>query len=249
MRHRLRSLRRLALLLLVLGLAWATAPAAYAGGPTSVLLACPVNGKTAARYASDLEYRYLLELLEPPSRKATGPADRPGLEVGMDADEINVTWLVNDSVPWRLQQVYVREAGRTVWIHTASDDPADTEGSWHKAADPVRLAGLLKRWGLRAPATDEAVVPSWPTHGPPQSWYDRHAELDLEARRAAIAAEAPAPVAAPRPVGAADGWWWSIPGLAAGAVGAVLFLRWRAAREAGPGEPDPPGPRGQLIDL
>ncbi|MEU8893285.1 hypothetical protein [Streptomyces sp. NPDC048442] len=59
--------------------------------------------------------------------------------------------------------------------------------------------------------------------------------------------ESPAP-----PAFTVSGWWWALPGAAAGAAGAVLYLRWRERRaytRDRQGGQDPPGPHRQLIDL
>ncbi|MGW7411567.1 hypothetical protein [Streptomyces sp. NPDC054863] len=252
---RLRRLYRVTLLLAVFGLTWTSAPTASAGGPTSVLLVAPASGRTASRHVSDGEYGRLAELLEDPAE--AGEEDRkarPPLVTAMEAHQINVTWLIHDSSPWRLQQVYPQERGGAVWIHTSSGVPGSYEGTWHKAERPGPLAALLKKLGLMAPPGGKGVgaVPLPTGHRPPAR-AERSAGEGLPAGSGATAGSAgtrTVPTAsAPAASGVADGWWWAIPGLAAGAAGAVLFLRWRGSRGAGPGEADPPGQRRQLLDV
>lgn len=209
----------------VLGLLLWGASAAVAGGPTSVLVTSPQSAQATARYYSDAEYGRLQELLGPENTGAREAPEDAGLT---RARQINVTWLVHDMSPWRLDRVFpVDSKARTVWIHTTTDVTASGNGYWHRAEHPAELRALLEKLGVMGPVTDGkgygGVFPApWQSDPPAGS------------------SAAPAPPAEEEAVtkvsvttGSEDGtdWWWSLPGAAAGAVLALL-IRPLAARVA-----------------
>ncbi|MCX4905979.1 hypothetical protein [Streptomyces sp. NBC_00878] len=222
---------------MALGLVVLGAPTAAAGGPTSVLVVSPESGESAALYNSKKEYGELERLL---GRPESGTREEPpGLGLG-SGRQINVTWMLHDVSPWRVDRVYP-ETPRTkdVWIHTAANLPTSMNGYWHKAEQPTAVRALLKKLGVLGESSGE---------GGAGAIYPAPWETTEEA------AGAPAPVptepsGTATAVAAADDdtdWWWAIPGLVTGAVlalglrpfvgrlpGARQLSRWRE-REAGP---------------
>ncbi|MFI1442174.1 hypothetical protein [Streptomyces fructofermentans] len=238
-------------LVIALGLVVLGAPAASAGGPTSVLVVSPESAESAALYYSDAEYGALEQLLGTPG--AGRQENPPGLPVG-SGRQINVTWLAHDVSPWRVDRVYPATSGsKDVWIHTTTDLPESMNGRWHRAGQPAALRALLKKLGvLGAPsgAGAGAIRPE------PAATAD--------GASAAPASEGSGPSGAETaaaPGIAADGgtgWWWAIPGLLSGAA-LALTLRpfvvrlpvvrrtgsaWDAWREERRG-----GPRQELRDV
>ncbi|WP_405985053.1 hypothetical protein [Streptomyces sp. NBC_00872] len=238
-----RTLRWIGALVAMLALTWVCAPSAVAGGPTSVLVASPESGETAALYYSDGDYEELMRqlgALADPMARPTGQPERPvSLDGAVGSRLINVTWMVHDVQPWRVDQLYPSADPATVWIHTAFE-PSSSDGVWRRAKRPAQLHTLLRKLGVMGPKTGEsaapgALVPS-ASAGPEE---DRGTES-----------------AGSRSSGADAGsvWWWAIPGLAAG-VAIGLGVRPLVARlprppfrrggERGPGD----GPRQQLLDV
>ncbi|MET7616427.1 hypothetical protein [Streptomyces sp. NPDC005408] len=234
----MRLLRRLAALATVLALTWIFAPSAVAGGPTSVLITSPESNETASLYNSDKEYTTLLNLLG--DGPAKGQTDRPpSLDMAVGTRQINVTWLIHDVQPWRVDRVYPGDQPNLVWIHT-STEMTTQRGYWHQAHQPVQLHALLSKLGVmgkKSAGGGGAVVY-------PPDWNQSQEQEQGESQKQ--------PAAAPR--AAADtttDWWWAIPGLAVGA-GLALVLRPPASRLPRPpfgrgGTPES-GPRQQLLD-
>ncbi|MEV6052699.1 hypothetical protein [Streptomyces sp. NPDC052107] len=233
------------------------APTAMAGGPTSVLVASPESGETHALYFTDKEYDTLQRLLGPENK---GTPEKPP-EADVDsARQINITWLVHDIAPWRVDRVFVIDSRpRDVWIHTAADVPDSLNGFWHRAGHPSQLRALLKKLGVMGPrTTDTGYAGLFPA--PWQSVMPGAAGSTAgSVVTAGPAAQTPG---AGRPGhsgveaasgGVGSGWWWAGPGAAAGAVlalvlgpGGVLIRRAAARRSAGPPREEP---RQELIDL
>ncbi|MFI8203134.1 hypothetical protein [Streptomyces sp. NPDC085937] len=217
-------------------LLWATTPAS-AGGPTSVLVVSVSSTETASLYYTDKQYTELERLLGPMN---TGTRERPPTLSLASGRQINVTWMVHDVTPWRVDQIFLPDGARDAWIHTASRIADGNEGVWHAAKDPYDLRKFLYELGVMGPATGHepfAVPPAPPEDG----------------QAAPDDAGSTAPVVSAAPPTAGDGtdWWWAIPGLAAGAVLALLLrpyaLRGAAAVRARR-DGDGPGPRQQLLD-
>lgn len=203
------------------------APEAMAGGPTSVLVVSPESGQSTALYVSDKEYGELERCL---GDIGEGSRQRPpGLDMGDGSRQINVTWMVHDVRPWRVDRAYPVASGSkdgvddvdgkdgkdtaAVWIHTTTDVESMT-GAWHKARDPARLTALFKKLGVMGAPTDkgnQAISPGVDSAPPPASASNAKPEQAASARTDG----------APGDGGA--GWWWAIPGAAAGAVGALLL--------------------------
>jgi len=212
------------------------APTASAGGPTSVLMVSPESGETASLYYSDGEYEKLERLLGPPG---AGTRTRPPEANLLAARQINVTWMLHDVSPWRLDQVFPSADKGEVWIHTVENVPESVNSFWHRTENPAQLRALLKDLGLMGEASGEG-----------------HAIFPAPEQEATGGAGEAAPSAAETPVSrtssaTADdgpGWWWALPGLAAGAVLAlvlrpfVLRMRWERTRRE-------PGPRQELRDV
>ncbi len=208
-----RAAALLAVLLAVLLLAPGTA---WAGGPTSVLLASPTTDRAAALYTADPAYAQLEALLADPGRPVSGPPEDGS------GQYVTATWLVHDVTVWRIDRIFLdRDDGIRVVTRTTDatvepaalaegmwpGEPGGPDPTWHRPTDQAALAALLDGLGLLDPApglhADVAAVPA--------------AEL-----RAAAAPTAPAP----GPPARGDGpWWWAGAGALLGAVAAVLGLR------------------------
>jgi hypothetical protein len=202
-----RWLRRVAVLVVTAGLAGALAPAtAWAGGPTSVLLASPQTDRAAALYTADPAYQQLSELLgEQPQPDPAGPPPDSGTTY------VTLTWLVHDVDVWRIDRVFLdTSAGQWVVTQTADDTTQDVSTElwpgerggpgavWHRPTDPAALFALFERLGVLRPASESSVVQAVP---------------------------APAPVAAP-PAPDGDGpWWWAGAGGLVGIGLSVAGLR------------------------
>ncbi|WP_367321229.1 hypothetical protein [Streptomyces sp. HUAS ZL42] len=208
------------------------ASSASAGGPTSVLVTSPGSGQAAALYYSDKEYEALRQLLGEPG---TGSRSLPPEADLAHAGQINVTWLIHDISPWRMDRVFVVESGApAVWIHTAANVSESPNGYWHRAERPARLHELLKRLGMTAKASGEGYSGIFPA-----PWQSEETAATPDSGSATVR------VAAPEAGDRTDGWtgwWWAIPGAAAGAVLALVLPpfaarmtpdRW-SGREAGP---------------
>ncbi|TLS44513.1 hypothetical protein FE633_19575 [Streptomyces montanus] len=233
----MRSVRELAAaagaLAATLALLVAGAPAAVAGGPTSVLLVSPNSGETASLYNSEQEYMRLSDLLlADPGRALDNSKEKPP-EPDFIGRHINVTWMIHDVTPWRVDMIHPDVAGsRSVWILTQLKmDLGTSEPSqeiWHQAKNPDELRALLTDLGVMS----KHPKGTNPDSGPEQPSGD-------------ISAAAPAGTPAAGAGGGTD-WWWAIPGLAAGATLALMLrpvavrlsgagpLGWWRKREAGP---------------
>ncbi|WP_371527644.1 hypothetical protein OG302_17410 [Streptomyces sp. NBC_01283] len=236
-----------ALALVVMG-----APQAVADGPTSVLVVSPESGQSTALYVNDKEYGELERGLGRTGDMAEGRREQPpGLTMSDESRQINVTWMLHDVRPWRVDRAYPVASGakdgketKAVWIHTTTDVESMT-GSWHKAKDPARLTALFKRLGVMGAPSDkgnQAIPPRAdlvPSPTPASQAGDGQA---ASGRANGIPGD-----------GGTD-WWWVIPGVAAGAAGALLLrgplaerrpllasLRGRRLHED--------GPRQELRDL
>ncbi|MFD2685646.1 hypothetical protein ACFS5L_12485 [Streptomyces phyllanthi] len=197
-----------------------------AGGPTSVLLVSPTSQETSSLYATDERYTLLQDHLGP----MDGTLDR-GDEEPPKVDEtighqVNVTWLIHDVTPWRVDQVYpLMPKARGVWIHTARGGSDGTAGTWHKAAHPEKLRGLLMELGVMG-----EVLKGQDTG----SGTDTGTGTDAQPGRSADDDSAAVSTAGDRPpaeaaTGLGTNWWWVIPGLVAG-VALTSALRPLAAR-------------------
>lgn len=230
-------------------LLWA-APAATAGGSTSVLVASPESGEAHALYFTDKEYDELQRLLGPAGQGVRVKPPEADLE---SARQIDVTWLALDVTPWRVDRVFpAGSRPRDVWIHTAADLPQSLNGYWHRAEHPAELRSLLKRLGVMGPRSGGTGYPGlFPA--PWQSATPDTAGTPGTAVGTPAAGRSRSTTAGAPSGQAGGGWWWALPGAAAGAVlalvlgpGRVPIRRAAARRSAGPPREEP---RQELIDL
>lgn len=257
-----------ALALVVMG-----APEAMAGGPTSVLVVSPESGQSTALYVSDKAYVELERCLGDigdigdigdVGGKGGGRRERPpGLDMGDGSRQINVTWMVHDVRPWRVDRAYPVASGSkdgkdgktgkdaaAVWIHTTTDVESMT-GAWHKAKDPARLTALFKKLGVMGAPTgkgNQGIAPEADSAPPPTSASTSDSASEAEPEQAASGRTD----GVPGDGGA--GWWWAIPGAAAGAVGALLLRgplveRRRVLASLRGRRPHEDGPRQELRDV
>ncbi|MGC9535382.1 hypothetical protein [Streptomyces sp. UG1] len=221
-------------------LLWGAASPASAGGPTSVLLVSPESTQTASLYRSDKEYEELDQLL---GARGKGTRDKPPEANLTTARQINVTWMVHDVMPWRLDRVYPSHDEKDVWIHTAENLGNTANGIWHRAEHPTRLRALLTKLGLMGKPSPEGNKGIAPSAGAPGT--DEAAEGTEASPAQAAPGSEPGSGS-----GSDDGtdWWWALPGAAAGAVLALLLrpfaTRLRLDRLRGE-----PGPRQELRDV
>jgi hypothetical protein len=135
-------------LLTALLLSPALAGPAAAGGPTSVLLVVPGEGRTASLYTGQADYETLSGLVGD-SGNASDSAASHDHAIGTG---VTVTWLIHDISVWRVDRIYPDAPGGP-WIatQTSFDGSGDIWSSpvqWHNATQGNALTGLLTRLGL-----------------------------------------------------------------------------------------------------
>jgi hypothetical protein len=139
----------LLLVLLTLSGLWGTG-AAVAGGPTSVLLSVPGEGRVAALYHTGTDYQALDELVSTDAGAVSGQP--PRVRAG---ETVTLTWLIHDVQVWRTDQVHLGGTGAP-WVETryVSDGGSmwDARPSWHRADTGLRklLGDMLDGAGAAA---------------------------------------------------------------------------------------------------
>jgi hypothetical protein len=226
--HRFRPIRVVPIVLALLPTVVAAAllatlplsPAA-AGGPTSVLLSVPGEGRTASLYYTDPEYDALARAVGAMSERGVDEVDGSH-QVGTP---VTLTWLIHDVTPWRVDQVYVD--GGEVWISTQESPGggplAEEPAVWHQGTPA--LARLLDRvLPAQGSASRTAITPPplQPTPAAPPS-------------AATVADTSPWTLAA-----------WAAGGLVAGAVLTLSALRRQRRRPSTVAE-DRPQATDQLV--
>ncbi len=267
----MRTVRKSATLLgaLLVGLALLLlgAPAASAGGPTSVLLAAPTTSRAAGLYSGDAAYGELERLLEV-GRDIQGQK-APSMDALMEGQMVNVTWMIHDVNPWRVDRIYPLppEDGKgvsTVWIHTTASyagGPLDlSKGDWHRSPTPKKLATFLDKLGLMGdPGEGEIFVDDAEGAGADETsgtttGDEPAADSGNSQGTSGSQKDAPATTTA-ADTALSTGWWWTLPGIAAGAALALTtrpllrqlpahIARLRTSRAAAREE----GHQGELID-
>ena len=177
---------------------------AHAGGPTSVLITEPSTGQSAALYYTSGAYADLDRIL---GAAATSPAAESPVSGGV---YYNVTWLIHDVQPWRLDTVRITGDGSAYLATRVVPDRADAaQGqTWREVANPEELIAVLDR--AFAGAGQSSTSASRP-------------EVDQQ------------PQVTPEPTTrwfSLTGWRWAVPGVLAGLLVALV-----AARRGGTGEP------------
>ncbi|MGW1541134.1 hypothetical protein ACWCPM_13005 [Streptomyces sp. NPDC002309] len=225
-----------------LALLTGVAPPASAGGPTSVLIASPQSAQVEGLYYSEEQYGELQRLLDEPR---TSSAIKPPEADLASGRLINVTWLLHDVTPWRHDQLYASSTVQDVWIHTATNVPESMKGHWHRAKHPTQLLTLLKELGVMGPVSDHH---GYPGPAPEDELAQGPAAGDAAAGSADEVTAESRTTTAVLETNRATGWWWAIPGAAAGAA-LTLFLRPLTARISTARLHREPGPRQELRDL
>ncbi|MFC5954454.1 hypothetical protein ACFP51_08125 [Streptomyces pratens] len=225
---------------------WGASPAS-AGGPTSVLVVSPESEETASLYHADKGYGELERLLGP---IGTGMREKPPEAALASARLINVTWMVHDVTPWRVDRVFLADMGQDAWIHTAGHLAETTNGLWHRAEHPSDVHKFLFELGVMGKTsgsgTHSGIHPApWGTAGPDGAGSDT-ARSGPERDAGAARADGTAPTAAE-----GTGWWWAIPGVVGGAALGLILRPYVMRLPLMPrrrGRRDP-GPRQELLDV
>ena len=202
-------------LLTALILSPALAGPAAAGGPTSVLLVVPGEGRTASLYTGQADYESLAGLVG--AFGDSGATTDSGKDVDHAAGtEVTVTWLIHDVSVWRVDRIYPDAPGGP-WIATqtsydGSGDIWSIPVQWYNATQGKALTGLLTRLGLLG---GSAAAPP--------------ADVAQPASPAAVTPTTPK-VAEPAAAGRPSGPVWGVAGLALGVALTVATMRVAARR-------------------
>jgi hypothetical protein len=191
---------------------------ASAGGPTSVLLSVPGEGRTASLYYTDDAYEELAGLVGAFDGTGTLDSSERSHETGTG---VTLTWLIHDVEPWRVDRVYLQGDGAP-WIASqvmegGAESIWDNPVVWHQPANGEELTQLLDDLGVGA--TGKAAEPASPVE--PGAGVPASVEP---------AAGAPAPNDDTSGTSARDRAWWGLGGLAGGVLLAVGWTRARRAR-------------------
>ncbi|MGW5738267.1 MULTISPECIES: hypothetical protein [Streptomyces] len=137
-----------------LALVVAGAPPAVAGGPTSVLVVSPESGQSSALYVSDKEYVQLERGLGTLGEIDKGrPEQPPGLSMSEESHQINVTWMLHDVRPWRVDRAYAVPPG--------SEDDRGGEGAKGKRGEKGDEGDEESRGGQGGGQGGEDVAAVW----------------------------------------------------------------------------------------
>ncbi|MFW6694659.1 hypothetical protein [Streptomyces sp. MAR4 CNX-425] len=251
------------------GLGLGLAGPAAAGGPTSALLVNGGSGDAAALYATDPGYKALDKAIGDTGERLD-PLRTDAELGGMDGRRITVTWLQHDVHVWRVDTLYPDARGGAVVSRAAGADATAATETWRRVAHPERLGSLLDRLGVAEEPEEQRgwyVPRQFGAEGVPPGGGGSPEEEDggdgaaggaggaggtaagppaeaAEAEAAAApdgdAATAGRAAATPDP-GPGTNWWWTLPGLATGALLTAAVPRLRGRRTAA-------GPRGVLLD-
>lgn len=191
---------------------------AYAGGPTSVLLSVPGEGRTASLYYTEDAYEELADLVG--AYDGTGTVDGSGRshETGTG---VTLTWLIHDVTPWRVDRVYLQGDGAPWIASQVMEGDAlsvwDSPVVWHQPANGPELTQLLNSLGVgQAGKAAEPASPVEPGVTAPDSVEP--------------ASAAPAPTDDTSDASARDRVWWGLGGLAGGVLLAAGWMRVRSTR-------------------
>ena len=153
----------LAGLLLIMAGIWYATGAAWAGGPTSVIIVSPTMGQAAALHTDDPRYQQLVEAIDAygsPAGPTTPPKDVPAECFGC---EIRVTWLIHDMSVWRIDRVYLT-ADDGIWVGSVSNsengDIYDQTLHWRRPHDSKALLALLRTSGVLSESSVESAAPT-----------------------------------------------------------------------------------------
>ncbi len=143
--------------LLVGAICWlGAAPAAYAGGPTSVLMTNPSLGRASALHVANPDYDRLYAAVG----EEVGTEQPPRRRLDSTQEDVRLTWLIHDMRIWRIDRLYLGYDG--VWVETVTDPTGEGDvfaqpARWHRAHDDQALTALLASAGLlsadQAPST------------------------------------------------------------------------------------------------
>ena len=146
--------------------AWvAGAVPAHAGGPTSVLLSNPSEGRVGAIHQSQSDYQRLVELVGAYDPVA-GDTARP-TAVTDAADTYRMTWMIHDMSVWRIDLVYETPDG--IWVETKVDptgagDIFAREARWTELprSDKAALSAVFRNAGILDSSPVKEAVPVEP---------------------------------------------------------------------------------------
>jgi hypothetical protein len=224
------------------------AGSAAAGGPTSVLLVVPGEGRTASLYNGSAEYDKLAQLVGAfgtPTGSTTPPktADDLGASGTNDASGpgVTLTWLIHDVQVWRVDRVYLKADGGPLISTQTQQDGGDLltgKPTWRTLTTGAKeLTALLDSLGVGNSGSG--------TVGGNDSAAVSPSSVDPAAADPAAVGPAASAPAAEQPAGTpgSAGWIWGAVGVL---VGIALTLgvglgrrRWSDTAGVNPEEPRP----------
>jgi hypothetical protein len=236
MRRRRAALAVLATAVLSLLIA-AFAGSAAAGGPTSVLLVVPGEGRTASLYTGSSDYDQLARLVgafNTPTGSTTPPPGAgnggPAGTVDDSGPGVTLTWLMHDVTIWRVDRVYIDAKGGP-WISTqmsvTGGDIWAEPAVWHTASGGKALATLLDRLAVGPVAAVPAPNDS-PATAAAGTGTSSQASGGQPNTTSSTAATRGRDTGLPGP----DGWIWGLAGVVFGVVLTRTVRRWRAGAAA-----------------
>lgn len=239
------SIRALLVALGITALILAVAPAAEAGGPTSVLIVWPGQDTATALYRSDPEYQVLQDAIgEPSGGQGDNLAQMPSA-----GDYVTVTWLIHDVSIWRTDRIMLN-GHRVTTVHTVTSAQGTPSaiGADHPAAEPEQLAALLDRLltqrqaqrpgggSATADPTQTATAATSSTTTPASNVPVTVSTVSTMSAESTVSTGAAAgPPSSPG--GGGSSWWWALAGLMVGAGGTALVWRGRSLRAVKPAPP------------
>ena len=195
---------------------------AVAGGPTSVLLVVPGEGRTASLYTGSPDYTELARLVgafETPSGSTTPPkgaSDQgPSGTDEASGPGVTLTWLMHDVDVWRVDRVYLKAENGPLISTQANTDGTDLWAKpaiWHTVTSGQKeLIWLLDRLGVGNAGSGSNV----------SHQVDQQQPVNNQPAAAAPATSVPGD----QPTGRSDGWIWGTAGIL---LGVVLTLATRS---------------------
>ncbi len=137
---------------LILGVGVTGAPAAVAGGPTSVLATNYASGLAGAAITGSAAYEDLVDALEVSavgSNQVATAQTEPPAGVDLGTADIRLTWFIHDVTAWRLDEIH--EVGADIWVSTAEQfgdgSVHDVTPVWRKVANAKKLRATLISMG------------------------------------------------------------------------------------------------------